>query len=145
MQAKYLALRLIWINPYSPVLLFYTLWEHQKTFRFSDVFSGHRKATPVYHGPSKSKKHSSEIYLGPFQTCPMEHLAKSKNSSRLLAITFILNSIVGVWQSPKYAYVVCMKYSIISEAATRRCSTKKAVLKNFAKPTGKKAMPESLF
>ena len=31
---------------YSPVLLFYTPWKHQKTFRFSDVFKGCRKLTP---------------------------------------------------------------------------------------------------
>ena len=28
------------------MLLFYTPWKHQKTFRFSDVFRGYRKATP---------------------------------------------------------------------------------------------------
>ena len=31
---------------YGPVLLSYTPWKHQKTFRFSDVFRGYRKATP---------------------------------------------------------------------------------------------------
>ena len=38
------------LNHYSPVLLFYTLWRHQKTFRFSDVFRGYRKATPGCNG-----------------------------------------------------------------------------------------------
>ena len=33
------------LTHYSPVLLFYTPWKHQKTFRFSDVFRGCRKAT----------------------------------------------------------------------------------------------------
>ena len=40
---------------YSLVLLFYTPWKHQKTYRFSDVFRGYRKTTPGcnhnnYHG-----------------------------------------------------------------------------------------------
>ena len=34
------------LTHYSPVLLFYTPWKHQKTFRFSDVFRGYRKVTP---------------------------------------------------------------------------------------------------
>ena len=32
------------------LLLFYTPWKHKKTFRFSDVFRGYRKATPGYNG-----------------------------------------------------------------------------------------------
>ena len=35
---------------YSLVLLFYTPWKLQKTFRFSDVFRGYRKATPGCNG-----------------------------------------------------------------------------------------------
>ena len=35
---------------YSPVLLFYTPWKYQKTFRFSDIFRGYRKATPGCNG-----------------------------------------------------------------------------------------------
>ena len=35
---------------YSPVLLFYTPWKHQKTFRFSDVLRGYIKATPGCNG-----------------------------------------------------------------------------------------------
>ena len=38
------------LTHYSPVLLFYTPWKHQKTFRFSDVFRGYRKATPGCNG-----------------------------------------------------------------------------------------------
>ena len=34
------------LTHYSPVLLFYTPWKHQKTFKFSDVFRGYRIATP---------------------------------------------------------------------------------------------------
>ena len=33
----------IWLTHSSPVLLFYTPWKHQKTFRFSDVFRGIEK------------------------------------------------------------------------------------------------------
>ena len=33
------------LTHYNPVLLFYTPWKHQKTFRFSDVYRGYRKAT----------------------------------------------------------------------------------------------------
>ena len=33
------------INPLQPGVAFYTLWKDQKTFRFSDVFRGYRKAT----------------------------------------------------------------------------------------------------
>ena len=32
------------------MLLFYTPWKHQKTFRFSDIFRGYRKATPGCNG-----------------------------------------------------------------------------------------------
>ena len=38
------------LTHYSPVLLFFTPWIHQKTFRFSDVFRGYRKATPGCNG-----------------------------------------------------------------------------------------------
>ena len=34
----------------SPVLLIYTPWKHQKTFRFSDVFKGYRQAKPGCNG-----------------------------------------------------------------------------------------------
>ena len=33
------------LTHYSPVLPFYPLWKLQKTFRFSDVFRGYKKAT----------------------------------------------------------------------------------------------------
>ena len=36
------------------VLLLYTPWKHQKTFRFSDVFRGYRKAKPGCKGLNKS-------------------------------------------------------------------------------------------
>ena len=36
------------------MLLFYTPWKHQKTFRFSDVFRGYRKATPGCNGLSET-------------------------------------------------------------------------------------------
>ena len=35
---------------YSPVLLFYTPWKHQKTLKFSDVLRGYIKATPGCNG-----------------------------------------------------------------------------------------------
>ena len=35
---------------YSLVLIFYTPWKHQKTFRFSDVLKGYRKASPGCNG-----------------------------------------------------------------------------------------------
>ena len=38
------------LTHYSPVLLFYTPWNHQKTQRFSDDFKGYRKATPDCNG-----------------------------------------------------------------------------------------------
>ena len=38
------------LTHYSPVLLSYIPWKHQKTFRFSDVFRGYRKATPGRNG-----------------------------------------------------------------------------------------------
>ena len=34
------------LTHYSPVLLFYIPWKHQKSFGFSDVFRGYRKANP---------------------------------------------------------------------------------------------------
>ena len=43
-----------WIlTHYSPVLLFYTHWKHQETFRFSDIFMGYRKATLGCNGLMK--------------------------------------------------------------------------------------------
>ena len=36
------------------VLLFYTSWKHQKTFRFSDVFRGYRKETMGCNGLSRA-------------------------------------------------------------------------------------------
>ena len=38
------------LTHYNPLLLFYTPWKHQITFRFSDVFRGCRKETPGCHG-----------------------------------------------------------------------------------------------
>ena len=38
------------LTHYSPVLLFYNPWKHQKIFRFSDVFRGYRKTTPGCNG-----------------------------------------------------------------------------------------------
>ena len=38
------------INPLNLVLLFYTPWKHQKTFRFFDVFEVYRKAIPGCNG-----------------------------------------------------------------------------------------------
>ena len=38
------------LTHYQPGLFFYTTWKHQKTFRFSDVFRGYRKATPGCNG-----------------------------------------------------------------------------------------------
>ena len=38
------------LSHYSLVLLFYTSWKHQKTFRFSDVFRVYKKATPGCNG-----------------------------------------------------------------------------------------------
>ena len=40
------------LTHFSPVLLFYTPWKHQKTFRFFDVFRGNRKVTPGCNGLS---------------------------------------------------------------------------------------------
>ena len=40
-----------WIlTHYSPVLLFYISWKHQKTFRFSDIFRGYKNTTPSCNG-----------------------------------------------------------------------------------------------
>ena len=39
-----------WLTHYSPVLLFYTPQEYQKTLRFSDVFRLSRKTTPGCNG-----------------------------------------------------------------------------------------------
>ena len=43
------------LTHYSPVLLFYIPWKHLKTFRFSDVFRGYRKATTGCNGLNKKK------------------------------------------------------------------------------------------
>ena len=43
------------LTHYSPVLLFYTPWKHQKTFRFPDVFRGYTKATPGCNGLNKRR------------------------------------------------------------------------------------------
>ena len=43
-----------WIKKFNPlqpsVAFLYTPWKHQKSFRFSDVFRGYRKATPGCNG-----------------------------------------------------------------------------------------------
>ena len=49
-----IGMQLCSLTHYSPVLLFYTPWKHQKTFRFSDVFRGYRKAIPVCNGLNNS-------------------------------------------------------------------------------------------
>ena len=46
-----------YLTHYSPVLLFYTPWKHHKTFRFSDVFKRHRKATLGCNGLIKNLFH----------------------------------------------------------------------------------------
>ena len=49
----WLIMNLKWVTyftQYSSELLFYTPSKHQKTFRFSDVFRGYRKATPGCNG-----------------------------------------------------------------------------------------------
>ena len=46
----------------SPVLLFYTASKYQKTFRFSDVFKGYRKATTGCNGLKIMLHCSSFIY-----------------------------------------------------------------------------------
>ena len=43
----------LYLTHYSLVLLFYTPWKHQKTFRFS-VFRGYKKATPGCNGLNKN-------------------------------------------------------------------------------------------
>ena len=48
------------LTHYSPVLLFYTPWKHQKTFTFSDVFWGYWKATLGWNGLNSSWKYSWE-------------------------------------------------------------------------------------
>ena len=58
-------LRKIRLTHYSSVLLFYTPWKNQKAFRFSDVFSGYRKATPGCNG-LKPKAHF-KFTFGKFQ------------------------------------------------------------------------------
>ena len=48
------------LNPLQPGVAYYNPLKHQKTFRFSDVFRGYRKTTPVCNGlkPSKNQKFS---------------------------------------------------------------------------------------
>ena len=50
------------LTHYSPVLLFYAPWKHQKICRFSDVFRGYRKATPGCNELT-SVKHNWKINL----------------------------------------------------------------------------------
>ena len=51
---------------YSPVLLFYNPWIHQKTWRFSDFFRGYKKATPGCNGlvrkSNSSKKYGKHVW-----------------------------------------------------------------------------------
>ena len=48
--SEYLRSTFVHLTHYSPVLLIYTPWKNQKTFRFSDVFRGSRRATPRCNG-----------------------------------------------------------------------------------------------
>ena len=51
------------LTHYSPVLLFNNPWKHQKTFRFSDVFRGKRKATPGCNGLSKASDFKNTVAM----------------------------------------------------------------------------------
>ena len=52
-----------YLTHYNPVLLFYTLWKHQKTFWFS-VFTGYRKATPGCNGLTESYSETTKGIIG---------------------------------------------------------------------------------
>ena len=49
------------LTHYSPVLVFYTPWKHQKIFRFSDIFRGYRKATPGCNGLRTLRRNLRQI------------------------------------------------------------------------------------
>ena len=45
------------------MLLFYNPWKHHKTFRFSDVFRGYRKATPGCNGLRKKTVQCHLVFI----------------------------------------------------------------------------------
>ena len=51
------------------MLLFYTRWNHQKTYRFSDLLRGYRRATPGCNGLTNSsgKRPKSKYILATLQ------------------------------------------------------------------------------
>ena len=65
---KHKILFVFYLTHYSPVLLFYNSWKHQKTFRFSDIF---RKATPDCYGLKcdEKEKNLSAILKKVRETC----------------------------------------------------------------------------
>ena len=75
---------------HSPVLLFYTPRKHQKTFRFSDVFRGYRKATPGCNGLNIFQGISHKSILNTFSVIMLATLKKWTRNINFLAVFIIL-------------------------------------------------------
>ena len=73
------------LTHYSPVLLFYTPWNDQKTFRFSDVFRGYRKATPGCNGLKRLS------WANPLTLLHHLYIYKSVNTEHMVHVTAMLN------------------------------------------------------
>ena len=65
------------LTHYSPMMLFHTAWKYQKTFRFSDVFRGHRKATSGCNGLRTSSINRILLWKLSIQNCTMECITKN--------------------------------------------------------------------
>ena len=62
------------VNILQPVVLIYTPWKYQKTFRFSGVFRWYRKATPGRGGLTDVAHFFKKINSCLMQTFPIRHL-----------------------------------------------------------------------
>ena len=93
-------------NPLQPCVAFLYPWKHKKTFRFSDVFKGYRKATPGCNGlkPLLNSTKSFIMFDKGLNTLPMMTVARCWGSisyktkilfgalAKMIQSTFILDN-----------------------------------------------------
>ena len=106
------------LTHYSPVLLFYTHWKYQITFRFSDVFSGYRKATPGFNCLTLTCLSNNEDILNHNWVLPMLY--------HRLPIRYC--------EISNYLFELIL---LVSEMVVRRSSVKTSVFKTFTKLTSR--------
>ena len=103
---------------YSPLLLFYNPWKHQKTFRFSDVFRWRRKTTPGCNG----LKLHIRFYLGSYgDKDPTEYEINSDSDDDLPFACFICRESFRNPVVTKCKHYFCEKCALNHYKKTKRC------------------------